>query len=271
MSQWSSGDMVANGIRLHYHRTGGNKPPLVLLHGLTDSGLCWTPVAERLADRYDLIMIDARGHGLSDVPERGYGSDDHAADVESVIDALALEKPALLGHSMGAATAATLAAKAPHLLSCIILEDPPWREKQLSEEERMTIAAEWRKHLIEGQSTPRERLMTSCRLEHPRWSEGEIGPWAEAKQQVSPNVMDYITARNTLWPELTSRITCPTLLITADPAAGAIVTANVASEAHNLLHDGQVLHIESAGHSIRREQFEPFMACVSAFLESCYG
>ena len=65
---WQSGDIETNGIRMHYHRTGGDKPALVLSHGATDSGLCWTRVARVLEADYDVIMPDARGHGRSDAP-----------------------------------------------------------------------------------------------------------------------------------------------------------------------------------------------------------
>jgi len=47
-------------------------------------------------------ITDARGHGLSNAPENGYSSSDHAADLAGFIDALGLERPAVGGHSMGA-------------------------------------------------------------------------------------------------------------------------------------------------------------------------
>ena len=109
MSTWQSAYVEANGLRLHYMRTGGNQPPLLLTHGFSDDGLCWTPVAEQLAADYDVIMLDARGHGRSAGPEEGYGSVEHATDVAGVIAALGLPRPAVLGHSMGAATALALA------------------------------------------------------------------------------------------------------------------------------------------------------------------
>lgn len=59
MLQYSEGDVNINGIKIHYYRTSGNKPPFILLHGATDNGLCWTPVAEYLAGQYDVIMVDA--------------------------------------------------------------------------------------------------------------------------------------------------------------------------------------------------------------------
>ena len=45
---------------------------MVLCHGVTDNGLCWTHLAQGLEKDYDLIMYDVRGHGLSDKPETGY-------------------------------------------------------------------------------------------------------------------------------------------------------------------------------------------------------
>ncbi len=55
----------ANGINIHYLRTGGSKPPLVLLHGLTGSGACWSPLARALEGEYDVMMPDARGRQCS--------------------------------------------------------------------------------------------------------------------------------------------------------------------------------------------------------------
>src|SRR5579884_3987242 len=127
MTEWYSGDVVANGIRIHYYRTGGEKPPLVLNHGATDNGLCWTRLARALEADYDVIMPDARGHGLSDAPETGYSSKERAADLADLIEALHLDKPAVGGHSMGAQTTFRLAADYPDLLRCAILEDPGFR------------------------------------------------------------------------------------------------------------------------------------------------
>src|SRR3982074_2513917 len=102
MTHWFSGDVITNKIKIHYYRTGGDKRPLVLSHGATDSGLCWSRVARTLESEYDVIMPDSRGHGLSDAPETGYSSADHAADLAGLIRALGLEQPAVGGHSMGA-------------------------------------------------------------------------------------------------------------------------------------------------------------------------
>jgi len=53
---WPEGYVEANGIRLHYWRTGdGSKPAVVMCHGFSDNGLCWRPVAQRLQDAFDIF------------------------------------------------------------------------------------------------------------------------------------------------------------------------------------------------------------------------
>src|SRR5689334_16146708 len=117
MGSWSTASCKTNGINIHYIRTGGSKPPLVLLHGLISNGACWAPVARILAAEYDLIMPDARGHGKSSVPDFSYRYEDHANDVIGLIKELKLTQPILIGHSMGGLTAALVASRNPTLLS----------------------------------------------------------------------------------------------------------------------------------------------------------
>jgi N-formylmaleamate deformylase len=71
-SHWLEETVMANGIRQHFYRTGGEKPSLILLHGFSENGLCWSRVAKAQKDDYDIVMLDARGHGLSSGPETGY-------------------------------------------------------------------------------------------------------------------------------------------------------------------------------------------------------
>lgn len=101
MTYWNTAVCETNGINIHYTRTGGNKQPLVLLHGLMANGRCWTGLAHVLEKEYDVIMPDARGHGNSSVPDFGYRYEDHTNDVAGLINALRLSPPILLGHSMG--------------------------------------------------------------------------------------------------------------------------------------------------------------------------
>lgn len=273
MPDLSSADIITNGIRIHYHRTQKSaatrpRPTLVLLHGITDSGLCWPRVVNALASAYDMILPDARGHGESDKPATGYAPQDHAADVAGLIRGLGLERPVLIGHSMGAGVAATVAALHPDLVGAAILEDPPWRpgSDEGTPEEQAARAAEWRQDILNRKAMKEPELIAQRKREQPKWADEEFDGWILAKQQVSPEVTQYITAPRVPWREIAARIACPALLITADAAEGAIVTPEVAAEAARLLPKGRVVHIAGAGHNIRRDQFEAYMTAVREFL-----
>src|SRR5438105_827227 len=92
---WSEGTVMANGIHQHYYRTGGDRPALILLHGFSENGLCWSRVAKALEQDYDVIMVDARGHGLSSGPQTGYSQELLTQDVVGLIHELGLQPPSL--------------------------------------------------------------------------------------------------------------------------------------------------------------------------------
>jgi N-formylmaleamate deformylase len=271
MSNWFLGEVIPNGIRIHYVRTGGDKPPLVLAHGFSDNGLCWTPVAQALEGDYDVILPDARGHGLSDAPETGYDTEDQVADLVGVIRALKLDRPGLMGHSMGANTVAFTAATHPDIVSCVILEDPPWRVRDPGTGERQARVQQRRAEILSRKARTRQDLIASCREDHPTWPEAELGPWADSKLQLSPHVVNRRLPPPMHWSEVVAKIACPALLITADPQAGSIVTPQIAQEAVEMNANVRVVHISGAGHNIRRELFGPYMQAVVEFLAGSYA
>jgi pimeloyl-ACP methyl ester carboxylesterase len=263
---WIEGDVITNGIRMHFYRTGcSNLPPLVLLHGSSDNGMCWISVANALQNDYDVIMPDARGHGLSEAPEIGYESNTMAADVAGLMHALALGQPVVMGHSMGAATAASVAATYPDLVSALILSDPPWWADEPAPPTAEQVA-ERVQRVSEMRAMSIEELKALARKEHPNWPEIELGPWADSKQQHSPHHMSPPRWPRPSFRRLVPQIQCPVLLITADPDKGSLVTPEVAAEAAGLWKEGRVVRITDAGHNIRREQFGPYMEAVRAFL-----
>lgn len=268
MSNWISGYVDVNGEKFHYTRTGGDHPALVLAHGFSDNGLCWTPVAEALEADYDLIMVDARGHGLSAPPQPGYS---HADDLAGIIRALGLNKPGVMGHSMGAMSAGILAMQHPELVSYIILEDPPiFAEIPPQPKEAETEEVDHRPHwLLRLVDKPEAEVVEIGRADNPGWSDGEIIPWAQSKLQF--NLATLQTPPGSFpnaWQDAARATTCPVLLITGEVERGALVTPAIASEFAELVPTGQVAHIPAAGHCIRRDQFDAFMDAVRAFLNT---
>ncbi len=270
MSTLIPGDVATNGLNIHYYRTADaprSRPTLVLLHGITDSGLCWPRVVKALAGEYDLVLPDARGHGLSDKPKTGYAPDDHAADVAGLIEALGLDRPVVIGHSMGGLVASLVAAHYPGLVRAAVLEDPSWRsdERLGGATERAAAMDQWRSTITERQAMTPEQVIATRQAEQPRWEEEEFPDWSVAKTQVSPDVVEFILAIPP-WQEVARALQCPTLLITADVKQDAIVTQAQAAEAQALNPLIEVAYVPDAGHNIRREDFAAYMTALRAFL-----
>ena len=102
-THWESAFVDAeDGIRLHYTRTGGDKPAVVLLHGLQVDGLSWLRTAQALESNYDVIMPDFRGHGQTGGMGNSVTAEMLINDTIALIQALELENPFVVGHSMGA-------------------------------------------------------------------------------------------------------------------------------------------------------------------------
>jgi N-formylmaleamate deformylase len=267
MSHWQSDTIKTNGIQVYYTRTGGDKPPVVLAHGFSDDGLCWTPVAQILETDYDVIMVDARGHGRSDAPEEGYSPVEMAADLAGVITGLSLAKPAVLGHSMGGSTTMALAGTYPDLPGAILIEDSG-AQNYMSQNnaEAQARLQQWRDRMVDLQRKTRAEILEKGRQDNPKWSTAELEPWSHAKLRFNLNALNRQGASDLDWPQILSKITCPALLLTADNDLGAGVTPERAAEMQELVSQLEVVHIPGAGHNIRREQFEPYMKAITAFL-----
>jgi pimeloyl-ACP methyl ester carboxylesterase len=83
----------------------GQGPPVVLIHGLSDSLLTWSRVAPLLAHNHRVLMLDLPGHGLSGRPDAGYELAWHAKIVGQWLDGLGIEQADVIGHSYGGGVA----------------------------------------------------------------------------------------------------------------------------------------------------------------------
>ena len=266
------GSIRVNGIKIQYYRSGEEKQPIIMLHGLSDNGLCWNYFAMALQPGYDVILLDARGHGLSDKPETGYSANDHAADVAGFIKEMRLENPVVVGHSMGGVTAAVLASQHPGMIKCLVLEDPAIGDNigggVITDSHQYALT--WRAQIEAYKEMSLEEIQQVCMSRHPNWDPSEIFLWAKAKQLVSPNAANFIDQLHMPWRDILKDIICPVLLVTGDPNLGSIVTAETAREAMQILPRGEVVHIHGAGHNIRRDQYRQFYSEVRPFLKK-YG
>jgi N-formylmaleamate deformylase len=199
MGSWSTGDTVVNGVRFHFTRTGGNKPPVVLAHGFSDAGLCWTPTAQALEAEYDLIMVDARGHGLSDAPETGYTLTQMARDLRGVIAGLGLRRPAVVGHSMGGGITLALAGLYPDVPGAIIIEDAGALEASDFPHRQPGQENPIQARLARFRTKTRDELIAEMRASSG-WPEAELEPWADAKLQFNPRAALFDPTTGITWP-----------------------------------------------------------------------
>ncbi|MBA3873675.1 MAG: alpha/beta hydrolase, partial [Anaerolineae bacterium] len=104
---------------------------------------------------------------------------------------------------------------------------------------------------------------------NPTWSDAELGPWADSKLRLSPNVVGLFepsVVGSVDWVSVLPQVRCPALLITAEVDRGAIVSDEKAAVLKKIIPQLQVAHIANAGHCIHRDQLEVYMGKVRAFL-----
>jgi pimeloyl-ACP methyl ester carboxylesterase len=260
MTTWLSGVCEANGIGIHYLRTGGAKPPVVLLHGLMGSGACWTHLARALEGEFDVVMPDSRGHGGSSAPNHGYRYDDLACDVVGLLRGLHLSRPVLLGHSMGGMTAAVVASRGEGLIRGLILVDPtflsPERQREVYDSD---VADQHRRTLALRKSD----LVTQARARHPRRSPEIIELQAEARLKTRMEAFDVLTPPNPEYLDVVSAIDVPSLLVIGDDP---VVTLEMATELRSLNPRLQIEQVQDAGHGLPFEQPERLEEIVVSFL-----
>ncbi|WP_019544344.1 alpha/beta fold hydrolase [Streptomyces sulphureus] len=234
----------AGSLPLHLLDYGGDAPPLLILPGITSPAVTMDFVARRLTDLVRPLVLDVRGRGLSGDGE-GYSLTEYATDVEAVVDGLALDRPLLLGHSMGARIAAATAVRGTVELSGTVLVDPPTsgpgrgayptsREAflgQLAEARRGTDAEEV------GRSWPRWPLRE--RALRARWL-ASCGEAALVGTHEGFETEDFFH----LWPDVPSPTT---LLYGAD---SPVMPAEAVAEAARALPTATFREIPDAGHMV---------------------
>ncbi len=258
--------MGADNVHLHVHRRPGAGPALLLAHGITGSGQMWADLVPGVPDDWDVVAPDVRGHGRS---ERAsvYDYQLLAQDVALVCGQLCLQRPGVIGHSMGAATVAVCAALAQDLFCCIVLEDPPWRQAERTAASRRKRATVWRQQLEVQQQGTIEARMTDLQRVRPAWTAAARRSCAEAERRTDPGVMELVASgARPDWRSTLAAITCPVLLVCGDPARGAIVTPEIAAEAGTINGHLEVVTFSGAGHSVRADVGADYTSTIIDFL-----
>lgn len=252
----------------------GTGPALLLLHGFTGSAAAWHNHIARLAPHFRTIAPDLIGHGYSDAPSDPdrYTVERCGIDLLALLDALEVERAAVLGYSMGGRVALRLAATAPERVCALILEssspgltDAAEQRARVTADEALAEAIDrdglvafidrWeRLPLFSSQAALPEE--TRARLRAQRLQNNPRG--------LANSLRGMGVGRQTpLWDRL-ALVDMPTLLITGelDPKYCAIAQQMVAA-----LPNAALASVPNAGHTVHLEQSQAFTEHVLGFLQ----
>lgn len=258
--KWTTGTVSTGDVDLQYYRTGDG-PPLVMAHGMYNNGRRWVPLGSDLADDYDVIAYDARGHGRSDAPETGYDIETRVADLVGVVNGLDLTDPILVGHSMGAATAAWAAADHPDLPRGLVLEDPS-RLHDAPEMGMEKVQEMIRERLRESKALSIEERIEE-HYDNDEYDPQHVRRLAASVDECNPNIA-MLAQEHPLVKQAFDEIACPTLVLRRDvDVADRVKDLDTA----NRLADGRLVHVPNAGHYVFRDEYDAAYAELRTFLQ----
>lgn len=211
------------------------------------------------------LAFDARAHGESGLPEEDLSHEVLRDDAALVLSSQPGDSGfVVVGHSLGAVSAAYLAASRPDLVRAVVLEDPPTGEPQPGQEPTSEKMPTWLEELLALDVPSR---IARGRSDNPAWPEDELEPWAISKDQLDTHVFDLPFQPATPLTDQLAAITCPTLLIHGDPERGSLISPEYAERcAEAAAGEFQAVHIPGTGHSVHRDNREQYVAELTNFL-----
>ncbi|GHE42780.1 alpha/beta fold hydrolase [Streptomyces vinaceus] len=199
----------ADGVRLSCRDRGGAGVPVLFLHGLAGHAGEWDAAARHLAPHHRVVTVDQRGHGASERRPADVSRAAHVADVLAVTSQLGLDRPVLVGQSLGGHTAMLTAARHPDLVRALVLVEAGAEAADPATPQRIgSWLGSWPLP-FPSLDAAREFLGSEA------WAAGlEERPdgW---HPRFDPDVMVATITENTTrawWPEW-ERVTCPVLLV----------------------------------------------------------
>lgn len=244
--------------------TYGAGPDAILIHGIGSRGVSWWPVIDALAGRFRLHVVDLRGHGESDKPQSGYLVPDYARDLEQLRLALGIERPLIVGHSLGGIVTLHWATRHPERAAAIVIEDSPLRAADDVE----GLFGGW----IALASSSADDAAAHYKRQNPLWSDEECVRRAISITSTALSVFTELRDRNLADPGANriaplAAIKSPALLIHGDSQTGGMVPLEDAEKFGATVTNSTVVRIPGGTHSLHRDQTEAFLAAVIPFLE----
>ncbi len=268
--------IAARGLKFHYVEWGAaTQPPVLCLHGITQTAHSWDEVAAALSSQYRVLCLDQRGHGDSDwAPDHDYTRHTQAADLDAITDALGLSRFILAGMSMGGINAITFSAGHPNKVQALIIVDvSPEVQARGVQNIRSFIQAADELDSVEEfvarahQFNPRRSLenirsrlsYNLKQLPNGKWT------WKYDKALRSRERGFEASALLNLWDDVRA-IRCPTLIIKGGESD--ILSGESAEKLQAAIPGSRLAVVPGAGHSVMGDNPSAFVAAVRPFLRA---
>jgi pimeloyl-ACP methyl ester carboxylesterase len=255
------------GGGLHYLEWPGCTTDLALifLHGGGLHAHTFDLVGNLLRHHGRCIGLDLRGHGDSEPSPAGYGSEETADDISSVVEQLGLEKVVLVGHSMGGIGAITWAARRPPELAGLVIVDvgPELKNDATASindsiTSRPTFAdLEEVEAYVGGGASAADSMAANL-----RW--GDDGRLTFKYDDSQFNEHRIRLAEGDVMRALARLIDCPTTILRG--SRSKVLSDEAATELASLIPGATWHRIEDAGHTIQSSNPVGLAAAVTAFL-----
>jgi pimeloyl-ACP methyl ester carboxylesterase len=283
ISQLQHHEFHTGTVVLHYEEGPENGPPLVLLHGLARNCQDFSILIPHLSQKWHVYAVDLRGHGKSGHVQRGYSSEGYAADVMALLQNVISQPTILFGHSLGGVAATYATAKIPEFVRALILGDSALTARAFPNSLYPALfEAMLRLRLSDGTLEQMAKGLAEIRIPLPGIDEhiaiGELPgndevyllKWAACLKQVDPGALE-MTLDGTTWGDydgeaLMAKISCPTLLLQANPELGGLMSDAELTRAVELLAKPKVEKFPLLGHALHLQQPQPVLKAVTNFL-----
>jgi pimeloyl-ACP methyl ester carboxylesterase len=247
-----------NGVNLRYLDTGSGDPSLVFIHGWCCNQSMWGAQIEAFAPRHRIIAVDLRGHGESDKPDQDYTIDQFAGDMAWLIREIGLDRPVLIGHSMGGVTALKLVREHPNIARAAVFVDAGIMP--IPEEIRPLIG-----QTVEALKSPAYREVAANVVKQFLFREEsppELRDKVAESMATAPQRVMYTAIASTLSEENypPGQVPVPSLFVKA-------ATLQATEEQLRERYPGMEVASVDAGHFIQLEKPAELNAHISRFLE----
>ncbi|MBM4762662.1 2-succinyl-6-hydroxy-2,4-cyclohexadiene-1-carboxylate synthase [Bacillus sp. B15-48] len=264
--------MELNGVKYNVE-VNGKGFPLILLHGFTGDGSTWKPFLTSFNSASKMIIVDLVGHGQTESPDdySMYSVMKVAADLNSLLNKLGIEKTDLLGYSMGGRLAIAFAALYPHKVRKLVLESTTpglktEKERQLRRKQDGALAEKLLTGGVEAFVDYWERLpLFQTQMNLPAKVRASI---RKRRLQNNPfglanSLLGMGTGAQPSWWESISHFSCETLILAGEFDRKF---CQIAEEMENRIPNAESFQIKGCGHAIHVEEPEKFGTIVSRFL-----